>query len=391
MHPTMHTVSTDLSTPPQRRHWAARWLWKTWFPAADAPQGTSAGRALGLLMSQFGAQVSGRRQRQQLNAPVLPIPVIAVGNALIGGAGKTPACIAILEALRSAGKSVGLVSRGYGITPQLQASMPVRTLLPDESAAPFWIGDEAWLIQQRLGVPVASHPDRHLAGMALLQRAPELDAIVLDDGLSQTSLRPSMRVLVLDERLTGNGLCLPAGPNRFPWPPPEVAAPDFVLVRGAPPPEALRRLLAQLPRTPQVEILPMRPVGWTSQARSCSPAGLLELAQSPSPKVIWAVAGIAEPSRFFSALRAMGFSCDVALALDDHAPDPWSSLQAFRGDRPWPDLILTTEKDWGKLICTGSDVPLDRVWALRLDHSLGEAWTRALLGRLQSTHGPQSA
>lgn len=380
-------MSTDLSTPPQRRQGIAGWLWKTWFPAAPG-QGPGPVVSAGLrALSLLGAAVSARRVAQQRQAPRLPVPTIAVGNSLVGGAGKTPACIGILEGLRAQGVQAGLLSRGYKASPPLRASSPPRTCLPEEPSSPDWLGDEAHLIHVRLGVPVAVHPNRLQAGHALLERAPWLDALVLDDGLSQTSLSPSVRVLVLDERLRGNGLCLPSGPNRFSWPPPADASPDLVLLRGAPNPDALSALLAQLTLQPKVGVLPMKPEAWLHDGQVLPLDALRRALSAQQTPSVWAVAGIAEPLRFFQTLQALEVPVTQCIALDDHAPDPWSVLEATHKGGALPDFILTTEKDLAKFSSRPASQPFRGVWALRMSHPLQEDWLQALRSRLQSRHG----
>lgn len=350
-----------------------------------------------LLLGPFGQLVAAnarRRQRKQQDAPQLRIPVIAVGNVLLGGAGKTPACLGLLQALQAKGLRAGLISRGYGLRPELKSSDQPRVLLPGASANPDWIGDEPWLIHHRAGVPVAIHPDRHQAGRALLSHCPDLEVVVLDDGLSQTSLRPQIRVLLLDDRLLGNGLCLPAGPNRFAWPPLHFAQPDLVLIKGTPNAESLSVLLSSLHPRPPVAGLSMRPSQWVGLQEHQSLSSLRAQIQGHPSPTVWAVAGIAEPHRFFDDLRAQGLPLTQCIALDDHAFNPWGTLERIRGSQDWPDFILTTEKDFGKFQSshsTRADFPWARLWALQLDHSLPPEWTQHLIARLQCRDGLQSA
>ena len=134
-----------------------------------------------------------------------PVPVLVIGNISVGGNGKTPLVIWLVEQLQKKGVKVGVVSRGYGgenkVYPQL--------VTPESN--PKLMGDEPVLIAQRTHVPVAISPNRQ-QGIELLLSQFELDLIVTDDGLQHYALKRDMEWVVVDgERRFGNGFVLPAG------------------------------------------------------------------------------------------------------------------------------------------------------------------------------------
>ncbi|MBS0291810.1 MAG: tetraacyldisaccharide 4'-kinase, partial [Proteobacteria bacterium] len=154
----------------------------------------------------------------------LPVPVIVVGNVIVGGAGKTPVTVAVVRHLRAAGWRPGVISRGYGRT-----TNDCREVLPTASAAD--VGDEPLLIAREAGVPVFVARRRIDAGRALLAAHPATDIIVCDDGLQHLALARDVEICVFNDEGLGNGWLLPAGPLREPWP----RAVDLVLHAGPPP------------------------------------------------------------------------------------------------------------------------------------------------------------
>ncbi|KAG0194203.1 hypothetical protein DFQ28_001340 [Apophysomyces sp. BC1034] len=137
------------------------------------------------------------------------VPVVVVGNVTVGGTGKTPTVIALIQALRDAGFTPGVVSRGYG-------ARIVRPTAVSPASPPGQAGDEPRLIARRTSVPVWVCPDRVAAARALLQANREVDVIVSDDGLQHYRLARDVELVVFDHRLGGNGFLLPAGPLREP-------------------------------------------------------------------------------------------------------------------------------------------------------------------------------
>ena len=159
----------------------------------------------------------------------LPVPVIVVGNVVVGGAGKTPTVIALIEHLKAGGWCPGVVSRGYGRTG--------REVLAVEDNTPAAAGgDEPALIRRRTQVPVYVAPRRVDAAQALLKAHPEVNLVLCDDGLQHLALGRDLSVAVFDERGTGNGWLLPAGLLREPWPPARSNpfSPDLLLLQRRP-------------------------------------------------------------------------------------------------------------------------------------------------------------
>ena len=152
-------------------------------------------------------------------------PVVVVGNITVGGTGKTPIVLALIEYLQSEGIRPGLVSRGYGAS---------RSIFPhsvSQCSTAEDCGDEALLIYQRTSCPCVVSPLRVEAVRQLLSDF-DVDVILSDDGLQHYALARHMEIAVLDEkRRIGNGFCLPAGPLREPAS--RLKNVDYVLYRGA--------------------------------------------------------------------------------------------------------------------------------------------------------------
>ncbi|PTS94249.1 tetraacyldisaccharide 4'-kinase, partial [Pseudomonas sp. HMWF006] len=137
-----------------------------------------------------------------------PVPLIVVGNITVGGTGKTPMILWLIEHCRRSGLRVGVVSRGYGAKPP---QLPWRVEADQHAAI---AGDEPLLIVQRTGVPLMIDPDRSAAVKALLASEP-LDLILSDDGMQHYRLARDLELVLIDAaRGLGNKRCLPAGPLR---------------------------------------------------------------------------------------------------------------------------------------------------------------------------------
>ena len=304
-------------------------------------------------------QRRARRAHEQraVSTPQPACPVVVVGNLIVGGAGKTPTTLAVLQALSDAGYTPAVVSRGHGGR-HVDASAVTAVRRTSEPAE---VGDEPLLIHRRSGRPVVVGRDRVAAAWQLLQAHPEVDVIVSDDGLQHRQLQRDVEVVVFDERGIGNGRLLPAGPLREPF-------------TAAPPPDALVLYNHASPST-----------SWpgacaTRQLRGVWPLQTwLQGGSTPAPlssllgRRLLAVAGIGVPERFFAALEVAGLNIE-RLALPDH--HDYATL-------PWPagtPDVITTEKDAVKLAQHAGGGTA--IWVVGLDLELPARFVAELLARV---------
>ena len=139
-----------------------------------------------------------------------PVPVIVVGNITVGGTGKTPLVIWLVQYLRSVGFTPGIISRGY----RGRAKTWPQQVRADGD--PEVVGDEAIVLARRTDCPLAVGPSRAENVEALLRHS-DCDIVISDDGLQHYRLERDVEILVVDGiRRFGNGRCLPAGPLREP-------------------------------------------------------------------------------------------------------------------------------------------------------------------------------
>lgn len=261
----------------------------------------------------------------------LPVPVIVVGNVVVGGAGKTPTVVALVQHLQSRGWHPGVVSRGFG-----RASDEVMQVSRTSSAND--VGDEPTLIHRATGAPVYVAKRRVDAAHALLAQHPHTDVLLCDDGLQHLALGRDLSIVVFDERGMGNGWQLPAGLLREPWPPSthHPAPPDLVLLQ-----RREEALPIPLPTDGVPLFLASRRLADTARNLAGQPRPLAALQGQP----LCAVAGIARPAAFFAMLRGRGLTLTRCLPLPDHATgDAYAELLKAL-DQP----LICTEKDAVKI------------------------------------------
>ncbi len=316
----------------------------------------------------FGAAVAIRRElyrRGIYKQETLPVPVIVVGNVMVGGVGKTPITMALVNHLKAQGWRVGVLSRGYG-------RKTSSTLAVSPKSQSLNVGDEPLLIARSCQVPVFVGNSRVDAGLALLNLHRDVQVLVCDDGLQHSPLARDLELCVFDERGVGNGHLLPAGPLREAWPRQALTpnVPCWVLKTGGetgPHEFAVQRHLAD----------------YALQAD-----GTRRSLSSWWDTPVQALAGIAKPEAFFAMLREQGLNVVHTQALADHADLNDLHIDASAGD------VLCTEKDAVKLWAHHPKawaVPLQTTLPAELLAAIDLHLATAKNAKLSSHHGHQTA
>jgi tetraacyldisaccharide 4'-kinase len=242
----------------------------------------------------------------------LAVPVIVVGNITVGGTGKTPLVLWIAELLKRSGYRPGIVTRGYHGTSR---HWP-RAVTPSADAGE--VGDEAVLLARYSGCPVMAGPDRVADGRLLIEQG--CTVLISDDGLQHYRLHRDLEIAVIDgARRFGNRLCLPAGPLREPIG--RLQTVSMCVTNGAPEP------------------------GEVGMSLDAGPVYRLQAPDQHANLNAWradpvhAVAGIGNPERFFTSLRALGLKV-IPHAFPDHHDFQAADVD-FNDDHP----VIMTEKD----------------------------------------------
>jgi len=327
--------------------------------------------ALWPLSIVFRALVALRRSLYRLGllkSTRLPVPVIIVGNIFVGGTGKTPLVIWLVEALRNTGYTPGVISRGYGANQRLPQTVNAHSL-------PQQVGDEPLLIAQRTQCPIMVGRDRSATGQALLDQYPNVDIIISDDGLQHYALARDVEIVLFDERGSGNGWMLPAGPLREP----ASRRRDFTVTnisQSSTPPNLLSigNIIEMRLDGDHAECLADR-----SQQLLLSALPALAQQELNRPARIIAAAGIGNPGRFFAMLRQAGLKFQE-MPLPDHfdfASNPFGNKEA--------DYILITEKDAVKCARLESPENLRRLWVVPVSARIDAALTEQIMEKLSGS------
>lgn len=280
------------------------------------------------------------RFQSKQNSKKLSIPIIVVGNFTVGGTGKTPLIIALIQFLEKNGFKPGVVTRGYGRVSNLPITVNKDSLVADS-------GDEPLLIAQQTHVPIRVDSNRLRAAEHLIELGCSI--ILADDGMQHKKLPRDIEIEVIDnQRQYGNGLLLPAGPLREPIRPVTIRVSNGSI-------EDHKDHYAMQLNINQCYLL------HTDDSVSL---------QNFTGQSAIAMAGIGNPTRFFDALREFGIKVE-GIALADH--------YAYRQeDFPNYRTVFITEKDAVKC----KEIKGDNIWVVPALAALSDCFYQEILNQV---------
>lgn len=281
-----------------------------WFWRDDSLAAKATCAALAPLAFAYGLASAARRR---FTTPWRASkPVICVGNASVGGTGKTPFAAMLGEMLKRAGHDPHFLSRGYGGAEK----RPVR--VDPATHTPYDVGDEPLLLA-RFGPSWVSRSKRAGAKAAIAAGA---DIIVMDDGFQNPTIAKDISILLVDEKQrNGNGRIFPAGPMR----------------------ERLARAQARADLIVEIVTGPDDAPAHNSAATLTA---WIEPDNAPGAGRVLAFCGIANPDRFFSMLQRLGFETTNAVAFPDHYQYNVQNIEILKARAKKAQArLMTTEKD----------------------------------------------
>ncbi len=237
-------------------------------------------------------------------------PIICVGNIVMGGAGKTPVVLALIDLLHKKGFNPHVLSRGYGAV--VKESVKVEP----KSHNYLHVGDEALLHAKK--APTWAGKNRYLSAKLAIRDS--ADIIIMDDGLQNNSLTKSLSILVIDSyQGIGNGKVFPAGPLR----------------------ESLKAGLKKVNMViiigdKKIDIATDKPIFYAKMVAT----------KKIKPRSIIAFAGLGYPEKFRHTLKGYGFEVKRFFPFPDHHPYTRTDMEKMLryAEKSGLDLI-TTEKD----------------------------------------------
>ncbi len=306
----------------------------------------------------------------------ISVPIISIGNLVLGGTGKTPTVQHVAGLLLAHGYHPAIVSRGHGG----KAGEAVNIVSDGKNIflSAQLAGDEPSLLAQSLpGVPVLTGSRRVFPCRQAIAQF-NADVIILDDGFQHLSVKRDIDLVLFDAtELAGNSRVFPGGPLREPTS--ALRRCDAFLLTG--------KTFANQERTEKFSDLlqrryPGRPVFMSSLDTSRFLDSEGKICDTTSLNNILGFCGIANPSRFEKSLNNLGIQPRAFFALKDHTPYNQHLISNLckKAIEHGAERLVTTEKDFVKLRNFDLQLPL---YVLQIQHKVEQSFDQFILNALK--------
>ena len=283
------------------------------------------------------------------------IKTIVIGNITVGGTGKTPLTIWLTNELKKQGYRPGIISRGY------KGSAKNYPMQIDYSSSASDVGDEPMIIFKNTLSPVVVGPDRVESAKYLISKN-NCDILLSDDGLQHFRLGRDVEIAMIDGiRKFGNNHLLPAGPLREPTK--KLEQVDFVINTN-------NFYSSEAEKLENNFLMTYKPVKWVSLQSLKS----IDINDWSKDRIVYGIAGIGNPSSFFSLLRSLGFQV-IEKIFPDHHEFVDTDFNEMN-DLP----IIMTEKDAIK--CNFLRNP--NCWYLKIEPNIPEKFISDLFKKIRN-------
>ncbi len=288
------------------------------------------------------AWLAGARRGKKLGdskARRLEAPVISVGNLSVGGTGKTPCVLRLVELLKTAGYSPGILTRGYGrVSPERAMAVAPGATIPTSQS-----GDEPQIFIRARSAPVGIGADRYETGKMLMRNF-TVDVLALDDGFQHVRLARDADIVLIDAlNPFGGGEIFPLGRLREPIP--ALARADVVIISRSEftdLPDAIERVVRRWNSDAPIFRARITPEAWIENR-----GGRTYPAANPPFRNAGAFCGLGNPQAFRMTLRDLGVTLADFLEFEDHHRYRPHELKriATQFASHGADAAVTTEKD----------------------------------------------
>lgn len=310
-----------------------------------------------------------------LKSYMAPVPVISIGNLTTGGTGKTPLVITIAKGLIQAGKTVVILSRGYGAAETVSYA---RALDPK-------YGDEPYMIQEQVPEAIVIVGKNRIDNLKKALHDYRPDFVILDDGYQHIRLERTLNILLIDgHRMLGNGHLLPVGPVREPLS--EISRADLIFVTKSVSQNSLdtvaewMRQYGPIPPKAPVQILPIpfQPAGLRPMSDFTSLTSHNQSLKEFQGRAVIAFSALAQSAQFEKDLSTLGLKVLRHFQYEDHhvytPADIAAIMKAFQKAQTDNPVLVTTDKDLTKVRRLLPEASHSSVYTLQMLPTLDGRW-----------------